>query len=370
MQATMARESELIVPNEFFDESILKNGSIQETTKKPSIKGSNCSTIFITLALIALAICLAGVATITVVSLAEIKQLQKMLKQYEEITISDKAAQIDSNNTANYQSWQTRAAQIENTVIANQQIILNRAAQIERTVSANEQSWQSKANQIEVNYQSLSNETHLIEKTAAAYFRSIKQRIEKITQTSSNTIINNGGGAVYTRWGHNTCPNVSQVVYTGRVGGTAYSKRGGASNQVCLPEDPQYFPLFRNGSQRHSLMYGSEYEQPLNFVNAATQDNVPCAVCSVTTRQQVLMIPARYTCPPGWTSEYNGFLMSEHIGNYRSTFICVDYEQIPIPNTRVHNLGTDLYHVEADCSNLPCGPYSQDKELSCVVCTK
>ena len=179
------------------------------------------------------------------------------------------------------------------------------------------------------------------------------------------------GGSVYTRWGHNACPNGSQVIYTGRVGGTAWSKRGGASNHVCLPEDPQYLPLFRNGCQTYSLIYyGSEYQFPLNFANAATDENVPYAVCSATTRQQVLMIPAKYSCPSGWTKEYSGYLMSEGTRNYRSMFICVDYEHIPIPSTGRHNLATDLFHVEVACSSLPCGPYSRDKELTCVICTK
>ena len=84
----MDKESELIVPNEFFDESILKDDSTQESTKEPLKKGNNWSIILLTLALIALAICLAGVATIAVISLAEVKQLQEMLKQYQQNTIT------------------------------------------------------------------------------------------------------------------------------------------------------------------------------------------------------------------------------------------------------------------------------------------
>ena len=247
--------------------------------------------------------------------------------------------QLQAMIQTNHDSFLAQASQIENTVSTNQQSILNRTNQIENTVSTNHQSMLSRAAQI-----------------------------ESTVNTNYNSVINSRG-VTYIRWGHNTCPSGRTTVYSGRVGGTAYSLQGGASNQVCLPEDPQYYDLFRSGFQGHSIMYGSEYEQPLSS-NAATQDNVPCAVCLVTTRQQVLMIPARYTCPSGWTREYNGYLMSERVSNHRSTFICVDANQIPIPYTRVHNLATDLYHVEADCSNLPCGPYSSEKELSCVVCTK
>ena len=175
----MDKESELVVPNEVFNESVHENGGTQEGSNKPLKNSNKHSIILLTLAIIALAICLAGVAFIAASSLEEVKQLQEILKQYKEISISDKAAQIDNNIATSYQSWLLRTAQIENAVNANQQIILNRAAQIERNLSANEQSWQSRANQIEANYQSLLNNTDQIEKRAAANFRNIKQQLKK-----------------------------------------------------------------------------------------------------------------------------------------------------------------------------------------------
>ena len=109
----MDKESELVVPNEVFNESVHENGGTQEGSNEP-LKNSNKRSVFVmTLTLIALAICLAGVAIIAASSIAEVKQLKEMLKQYKEITISDKAAQIDSNITVNYQSWLLRTAQIE-----------------------------------------------------------------------------------------------------------------------------------------------------------------------------------------------------------------------------------------------------------------
>ena len=37
------------------------------------------------------------------------------------------------------------------------------------------------------------------------------------------------------------------------------------------------------------------------------------------------MMPAKYTCPSGWTREYFGYLMSECNNHYRSQFSCVDF---------------------------------------------
>ena len=291
-------------------------------------------------------------------------------------SILDQVTQIKNTTNSYHQSWLSRAAQIENTVNTNHQSILDQVTLIENTTNSNHQSWLSRAAQIEnsviLNYQILTNRTDHLGTTMALNFHSLQQqanRIENTTLANFDSIFNSQG-ASYIRWGQNTCPTGRTTVYTGRVGGTAYSLKGGASNQVCLPENPQYYAMFRRGVQGHSIMYGSEYEQPVNSHNAASNENVPCAVCSVTRRQQVLMIPAKATCPSDWTREYNGYLMSELTTTYRSTFICVDYEQIPIPNTRMHNLATDLWHVEADCSSLPCGPYSSERELTCVVCTK
>jgi len=34
--------------------------------------------------------------------------------------------------------------------------------------------------------------------------------------------------------------------------------------------------------------------------------NVPCARCYTETRSAVMMIPAKRSCPAGWTQEYEG----------------------------------------------------------------
>ena len=177
------------------------------------------------------------------------------------------------------------------------------------------------------------------------------------------------GGVVYTRWGNSTCPSVpgTQLVYTGRTAGSYYSHTGSGANHLCMPQDPQYSLPFRGGFQLHGLIYGTEYEVPLQ----GTQDHgVPCAVCLATSRETVLMLPAKTACPPSWTAEYTGYLMSAHYEHQRSMYQCVDLGQESARGTFANTNGALFYHVEVDCGfGLPCPPYVEQRELSCVVCT-
>ena len=176
------------------------------------------------------------------------------------------------------------------------------------------------------------------------------------------------GGVVYTRWGKSSCPSVpgTRMVYNGRVGGSYFTNSGEGANHLCMPPDPQYTLRYRSGVQGHSYVYGSEYQSPI----VGTHDhNVPCAVCLAATRETVLMIPAKTTCPPSWTREYYGYLMAEHHSHKRSTYECVDSSQESIPGSHTNVEGALFYHVEALCSGMQCPPYDPQKELNCVVCT-
>ena len=106
-------------------------------------------------------------------------------------------------------------------------------------------------------------------------------------------------------------------------------------------------------------------------VAALIQHNVPCAVCRSTTRRTVLMIPARNECYRDWRMEYTGFLMASHHTHVgRTEFVCVDGEpEADQAGFRDEN-GVLFYHVEGACGSLPCPPYDNGKELTCVVCTK
>ena len=177
------------------------------------------------------------------------------------------------------------------------------------------------------------------------------------------------GGVTYTRWGKSSCPNISgtELVYTGRAGGSHYTHKGGAANYLCMPLDPQYTLSYQAGVRDHNYVYGTEYQHPLR---GSSDHNVPCAVCYVSTRETVLMIPAKTSCPTSWTREYYGYLMSQYRDFHRTLYECVDKDQESLPGSHANTNGALFYHVEASCNGMPCPPYDPQKELNCVVCTK
>eukprot|EP00058_Branchiostoma_floridae_P013330 XP_002598818.1 hypothetical protein BRAFLDRAFT_74505 [Branchiostoma floridae] len=182
-----------------------------------------------------------------------------------------------------------------------------------------------------------------------------------------------GGGSVYIRWGRTTCPNDTEtsLIYDGIAGGTLNSHSGGGANYVCLPKDPEW-GVFTNGNQGFAYMQGAEYRVGANipFGTSLSGHDVPCAVCHVASRGSKLMIPARHSCPSGWTREYKGYLMTERQTHNRSEFVCMDREPETRPGGHENKGGALLYPVQANCGSLPCPNYVQGRELTCVVCTK
>ena len=84
-----------------------------------------------------------------------------------------------------------------------------------------------------------------------------------------------------------------------------------------------------------------------------------------------MMVPAKRTCPQGWTLEYEGLLMAGgQAQEGQSEYICVSLEMEAIPGGSANTDGGLLYVVEARCNPLSCPPYVDGYELSCVVCSK
>ncbi|XP_078655904.1 uncharacterized protein LOC144902382 [Branchiostoma floridae x Branchiostoma belcheri] len=179
------------------------------------------------------------------------------------------------------------------------------------------------------------------------------------------------GGTVYTRWGKTTCPNGVTLLYEGIAGGSHWTLAGGA-NYVCLPKNPEW-GNFKSGNQGNSYIFGAEYQVSFSnpFQTQGLHDHdVPCAVCHVATRGAQVMIPARLSCPSGWTREYKGYLMAERFNHKRSEFVCVDEQPEVRPSGHANVDGALFYPVDARCGSLPCPPYVEGRELTCVVCTK
>ena len=185
---------------------------------------------------------------------------------------------------------------------------------------------------------------------------------------------------VYTRWGRTTCPSTSgtQLLYAGRAAGSHYSEQGGGANYLCLPDQPQYSTYTAGTQTGRAYLYGAEYQTgggatyngPLHSFH---DHNVPCAVCYTSTRETVVMIPARLTCPSSWTLEYYGYLMAERYipNHHRTMFECVDQSPQSVPGSIADTNGVLFCHTEVKCNHgIPCPPYDTQKEVTCVVCTK
>ncbi|CAI9737336.1 Hypothetical predicted protein [Octopus vulgaris] len=163
------------------------------------------------------------------------------------------------------------------------------------------------------------------------------------------------------------------------AGGQWYENTGGGSNLLCLPNDP-IWANYTTEVEEGGYIYGSEYEltfYPTNklfsFANAESihDHNVPCAVCLTRKPAVVMMLPARTKCYARWTAEYSGYLMtasSVHKG--RLEYVCVDYAPEADPAGYRNENGALLYFVQAACGSLPCPPYVNGRELTCVVCSK
>ena len=177
------------------------------------------------------------------------------------------------------------------------------------------------------------------------------------------------GGSVYTRWGRTSCPSVSGTteVYNGYAAGSHWNTQGGGATVLCLPKDPQYYDTYNTGTQDYSRIAIAEYGA---HQGSNAEYEIPCAVC-MTTRLTLLMIPARYSCPSGWTREYYGHLGSSRKGNYRVEYICVDYFAQRRGSNSNDATVLDIVRVEVFCTHsMPCPPYNSYKEVSCVVCSK
>ena len=164
-------------------------------------------------------------------------------------------------------------------------------------------------------------------------------------------------------------------MFTGYTAGPHYNHSGGGSNYICLHSQPEW-GRYTNGLQHYgAYIYGTEYEifanNPFSKSRYALHSNdAPCAAC-YTPKRATIMIPARTTCPDGWGKEYGGYVMAEtynHKG--RTTYVCVDGDPEVRAGGSANMDGALFYNAEAACGALPCPPYVNGRELTCVVCSK
>ena len=163
-------------------------------------------------------------------------------------------------------------------------------------------------------------------------------------------------------------------MFTGYTAGVHYTHSGGGSNYICLHSQPEW-GRYTDGFQSGSYIYGTEYQifpnNPFPKSLIALHDNdAPCAAC-YTPKTATIMIPARTTCPDGWSKEYGGYLMGGfNIHKSRATYVCVDGDPDVRAGGSANIDGSLFYNTEAACGALPCPPYVDGRELTCVVCSK
>jgi len=137
-----------------------------------------------------------------------------------------------------------------------------------------------------------------------------------------------------------------------------------------------------SGLKYGARIYGTEYEFGEDFGDGGGMyfgsnlynHDVPCSVC-YTTRSAAVMIPGRNQCYPGWTKEYSGYLVSGRNGlnavdASASNYACLDTTP-EISNYDYRDVdGKLMVLVEAKCGSLACPPYVENREITCVVCSK
>ncbi|KAK3108413.1 hypothetical protein FSP39_007570 [Pinctada imbricata] len=166
--------------------------------------------------------------------------------------------------------------------------------------------------------------------------------------------------------------SLKTTIEEGFTGGSIYSHKGAAVEPLCLPPDPEWGLHTESADTWRAYVYGAEYEfggltdSRKNLYNY----DVPCAVCRVNQRSVMITIPARRSCYSGWNQEYTGYLVAGYYDHNAATqYTCIDENSIGIPGSQGDNNGYLFYPVEGICGSLPCLPYVQGRELTCVVCS-
>ncbi len=177
-----------------------------------------------------------------------------------------------------------------------------------------------------------------------------------------------GKGDTFIRWGRTTCPEGSELVYDGYSAGSYYSH--GGKQPLCLSKIPTWED-FSDVNQNGNMIYGVEYSisgYGLASLNSLHDYEAPCAVCY--SEAPTFMHPGSQECPDGWDVLYEGYLMGAHYTHGGGAeAVCVDENPESI-GSNANNDGHLWYPTEAECGSLPCGPYVQDRELTCSVCGK
>lgn len=163
--------------------------------------------------------------------------------------------------------------------------------------------------------------------------------------SNSSNNLENVKGVSFTRWGYSGCPEMTELVYSGRMVNIL-------SNAIphCFPLNPTY-PSELDRIQRQDLMQKTDEG---NY-------SIPCAVCYSSRHSTVIMQPAKHTCTNGWSAMYTGLLVAN-----KASLLCMDNV---LQESRIKTINR-YHYVKASCDLLPCPPYDDKSNLTCTVCIK
>jgi len=168
------------------------------------------------------------------------------------------------------------------------------------------------------------------------------------------------------------------MLYTGFAAGKYRQGGTAGSDFICLHGTPQWGDVVRalsNSASMSGVEYTFRNDDPFSKVNVGGQNlgnhNMPCSACHVTTRSHQLMIPGRKSCPSGWTMEYWGYLVASSYAHQGGSYQCLDQApESAIGGAHAQSYLQYVYAAEIHCGGLPCSPFFEGYEISCVVCSK
>ncbi|KAK3084748.1 hypothetical protein FSP39_018241 [Pinctada imbricata] len=155
----------------------------------------------------------------------------------------------------------------------------------------------------------------------------------------------------------------------GFAAGGFYNFQGAGVNFLCLSRDPLWGSTYTGRS--YATIYGAEYDDDASFFGTKDGDDLPCAVCRSRSSVTSMMLPGRNRCYNTWKMQYSGYLATGN-NNHPSSkdYICVDGNPDALVAGGHNDEGADFYSVTAVCGALACPPYTNDRRLTCAICTK
>lgn len=183
--------------------------------------------------------------------------------------------------------------------------------------------------------------------------------------------------ALYIRWGHKECPPTpgTSKIYQGFAASTYLTTTTSTTGSQCLPLVPNNIEYWNDtaslyGNTQVYTVHGMEYN---TFLPDREHKGVACALCKVSTRSTVVMIPATKQCnstdptDKSWTREYNGYLMLA--SGAGSEYYCADNAMETISDSQQNSDVSTFSHVATGKEISPPSNYNYNKVLSCVVCS-